>query len=120
MDFLKWGAKKGSTGATVRTIFRQYQITKQENPNSSEEDILYAIFINRFKKHPLSEREKRRVVAFVDREGTGDSVKFLNLAELCSAIIEIETGITHSDYKQYSIMTEVIEEELERLNPNNS
>ena len=115
MGFLKWGAKKGSTGGTARKIFKQYQMAKENNPNTSEDELLYEIFINRFKNINLSEKEKQRLYFFVERKGPLNSSNFLNLPHLCYAIVEIETGIIPSDNKHYSIMTEVIDEELERL-----
>lgn len=110
MGFLKWIAKRGTTGGIVRSQAAKFQRLRQQYPESTESEILRQMFHDRFQTVSSTSAESGRLEEF-QRNGRPINT----MQDLCLSIFEIETGVSHRDFTAYMTALEVISGECKRL-----
>lgn len=110
MGFLKWIAKRGTTGGIVRSQAAKYRRLRRRFPDATDQDILREMFQDRFRTLSPTSSERARLEAF-ERDGRPINT----MHDLCLSIFEIETGIAPRDFAAHMTALEVIDEECQRL-----
>lgn len=106
--FKRWGIR-GAAKILARSAYEAYLKYKASAPDLTEGEIAHAVFMQRCSTKNLSKAEKARFEKYLETEKSVDSI-----LQLCLAVLYIVDDISENDTAVYSMVNNVIEEELGR------